>query len=95
MGEVRIRSNVCTDPSAWHLVPGDVIRRFSLSLHGLTQKQKDELMYYAPCSICYRTIFEINEDGCDHPICREQAGMLSPDDAIRRRKLLLDSSESP
>ena len=71
-GEVRIRSNVCTDPHAWHLVPGDVIKSFSLRQDRLTQKQKDEMLYYARCCICHRIIFEIEEDGCDYAVCRQQ-----------------------
>ena len=68
-GVVRIRSNVCTDPNAWHLVPGDLLKKVSSHRQKLTQKQKDEQMYYEPCCICHRTIFEINENGCDYPAC--------------------------
>lgn len=92
-GEVRIRSNVCTDPNAWHLVPGDVIKSFSLRQHRLTQKQKDEMLYYARCCICHRTIFEIEEDGCDYAPCRQQ-GIPSSADAQRQRKYRLDNSGS-
>ena len=92
-GEVRIRSNVCTDPNAWHLVPGDVVKSFSLPRDRLTQKQKDEMMYYARCCICHRTIFEIEEDGCDESVCHQQ-GIPSSADAKRRRKYYLDNAES-
>lgn len=97
-GEVRIRSNVCTNPNAWHLVPGDAVKSYSLlqhhlSQHHLTQKQKDEMMYYARCSNCHRTIFEIEEDGCDYSVCRQQ-GIPSSADAKGRRKCSLDNSES-
>jgi hypothetical protein len=69
-GEVRIRSNVCRDPHAWHLVPGDVIKSFFLPQDCLTQKQKEEMLYYKRCCICHRTIFEFEEDGCDNAVCR-------------------------
>ena len=92
-GAVRIRSNVCTNPRAWHLVPGDVIQSFSLPQDRLTQKQKDEMLYYARCCICHRTIFEIEEDGCDYTVCRQQ-GIPSSVDAQRHRKYRLDNAET-
>src|SRR5438309_7741687 len=90
-GEVRIRSNVCTDQEAWHLVPGDVGRKY-LSSDRLSLKQKDEAMYYVPCSICHRSIFAINEDGCDHPICLRQDGMLSSGEAKRQKMFRPENS---
>lgn len=69
-GQVRIRSNVCTDPKAWHLVPGYVVQRYGLQ-YGINNEQREEMMYYEPCCLCHRLIYEINRDGCDHPICRQ------------------------
>lgn len=69
-GQVRIRSNVCTDPKAWHLVPGFVAQRYGLQ-YGLNNEQREEMMYYEPCCLCHRLIYEIDRDGCDHPICRQ------------------------
>jgi hypothetical protein len=71
-GIVRIRSNVCNGPFAWHLVPGDILRKYSLPVNpdSLTDKQKEELLYYAPCSICNRVIIDINKEGCGNPDCR-------------------------
>jgi hypothetical protein len=92
-GEVRIRSNVCISPNAWHLVPGDLVKICSFSQRDLTQKQKDEMMYYERCCVCRRTIFEILEDGCDYSVCRKQ-GIQSTVDAQRRKRCLLDNSES-
>lgn len=103
-GEVRIRSNVCTDPSAWHLVPGDLLRSHSLTAHQknellyhavalgperasreLSATQKKELMYYERCCLCHRTIFEIEEDGCDY--CANGGhGTLSVAEARQRRQ---------
>jgi len=91
-GEVRVRSNVCTDPNAWNLVPGDVLNRYGLTLRGITQKQHDEMMYYVPCCICKRTIFEILEDGCDYPVCRKQ-GTPSSVEAERRKLARLKGPE--
>ncbi len=91
-GEVRIRSNVCTDPDAWHLVPGDVARNYGLQGQ-LNKEQHNELMYYEPCAVCRRTIFFITEDGCDYPICRQQ-GIMSHAEAARRKSRYSDSSET-
>ncbi len=90
-GQVRIRSNVCKDPNAWHLVPGDELKRHNLHYHNLTSKQHDELMYYDSCSICCRRIYEIDEDGCDHPICQGQ-GIPSSADAARRKSRYVDNN---
>jgi len=90
-GEVRIRSNVCTDPNAWQLVPGDLVKSCSLHPRDITQKQKDEMMYYERCCMCHRTIFEIQEDGCDFSACRKQ-GIQSSADAKRRKRSFLDNS---
>jgi hypothetical protein len=91
-GEVRIRSNVCISPNAWNLVPGDLVKNCSLSQRDLTQKQKDEMMYYVRCCICHRFIFQILEDGCDYSVCREQ-GTQSTADAQRRKRRFLDNLE--
>ncbi len=83
-GEVRIRSNVCTAPNAWHLVPGDLVKSFSLSQRDLTPKQRRELMYYERCCLCHRTSFVIDEEGCDY--CAERGhGTLSVAEARLHR----------
>ena len=92
-GQVRIRSNVCTDPNGWHLVPGDVLKRHGLHYDGVNARQHEEMMYYEACSICKRRIYEIDEDGCDHPICRRQ-GIPSSAEAARRKSRYLDNSGS-
>lgn len=91
-GHVRVRSNVCTDPKAWHLVPGDELRRHSLHYGNITRKQHEELMYYEPCCICKRRIYEIREDGCDHPICRKHGKTLSTADAARRKRSYVEKA---
>ena len=69
-GEVRIRSNICLKQSDWFLVPGDVMMLYGLQ-HMVVQgsRQHEEMMYYEPCSICRRTIFEINKNGCERRGC--------------------------
>ena len=88
-GAIRIRSNVCTSSKDWHLVPGDLINSSALSHHNLTTKQQEERMYYERCSYCHRTIYEIEENGCDdeYSNCRAQ-GIMSTDQAKRRRENL-------
>lgn len=83
-GEICIRSNVCADQNAWNLVPGDLLKHYGLPQHNITKKQHDEMMYYIPCCICHRSIFEINEDGCDNQVCRDQ-GIPSRAESERRR----------
>jgi hypothetical protein len=62
-GSVTIRSNVVLDPGRWDLVPGELLYELR-RMDRATRLQRDEHMYYAPCSICRRTIVEINLNGC-------------------------------
>jgi hypothetical protein len=91
-GNVRIRSNVCDDPKAWHLVPGDLMKACGLNRYDMTTKQREEMMYYSRCSICHRTACEIAEEGCDYPKCLEQ-GIRSRTD-IKKRKALYRTESS-
>jgi hypothetical protein len=84
-GQVRIRSNVCIDPNAFNLIPGDVLQRHSMHYGSITREQRDEMMYYEPCSICKRTLFMIQEEGCDQPHCLKSGTLSSADAATRRR----------
>lgn len=93
-GEVRIRSNLCTAPNSWHLVPGDLVKSFSLSQHELTPKQRREMMYYERCCLCRRTIFEIEEDGCDY-CAKAGHGTLTVAEARRRRHQRYAQFEEP
>ena len=93
-GEVRIRSNVCADPYAWHLVPGDLVRSFSLPQHNLSPRQQSELMYYVRCCLCHKTDFEIEEEGCDY--CFERGHeTLSVAQATKRRQLRYSDGQMP
>ena len=38
-----------------------------------TKKQQDESDYYLPCSICGKTIMQINKEGCPRPGCIVQS----------------------
>jgi hypothetical protein len=64
IGAVTVRSNIVLEPHRWDLVPGELLyelRRMS----DATPLQKAEHMYYQRCSVCGRTIAEINVQGCD------------------------------
>ncbi len=86
-GEVRIRSNVCVKQDAWDLVPGDLYARIAQYLPRLNARQKDEKMYYVPCCLCDRTILEINEEGCDETVCRNQGIMSKAEAKLRKSRL--------
>lgn len=84
-GTVTVRSNVTISDGDWHLIPGDVLKKYFFREEGkITDQQREEMMYYAPCSICKRTIFQINEEGCDNPICRKQ-GIPSKAEMLARK----------
>ena len=70
-GAVRLRSNVTTDPDAWHFVPGEVVARHrnmkryldkTRDAHGM--RQKAEYHYYTLCSVCDRTMHRTMLEGC-------------------------------
>ncbi len=83
-GEVRVRSNVCFERNAWHLVPGDLLKACRLPLHDITPQQRREMMYYERCCICRKTVFVLMEDGCDY--CATGGhGVPSVAEATRRR----------
>ena len=67
-GDVRIRSNVTSDPGAWHLVPGELLHEWRphvMQLGGsATPLQRDQHMYHQPCG-CGRRLFEIEVYGCN------------------------------
>ena len=63
LGNVTIRSNVVLEPDRWDLIPGEILNDLR-GLRHATRLQHDEHMYYMPCSICRRTIVEINVRGC-------------------------------
>lgn len=63
-GLITVRSNVVLEPGRWDLVPGELLHALR-RMDNATRLQHDEHMYYEPCSVCRRTIAEINLSGCD------------------------------
>ena len=62
-GDVAVRSNVVLELERWDLVPGELLHALR-RMDKANRLQHDEHMYYVPCSICRRTIVEINLNGC-------------------------------
>lgn len=84
-GTVTVRSNVVMDGDRWNLVPGELLHAIGRG-RDRTPLQHDEHMYYAPCSVCERTIAEINLTGCTR--CRHAPApseILGAQDAHRER----------
>ena len=80
---VRVRSNVCVDPDAIHLVPLGLARTHWPD-RSPTAKQKEEMAYLQLCTLCKRRLFEIHEFGCDHHVCKK-SGVPSVDESMRLR----------
>jgi hypothetical protein len=86
LGEVRVRSNVCADSNAWHLVPGELLPSGPFAPpHILTALQQQERTYYRACSVCRRSSFRISYEGCDYEPCRLH-GTPSRDEAAQRNR---------
>ena len=62
-GAITVRSNVVLDRGRWDLIPGELLYALGRS-RDATRLQREEHMYYQPCSLCSRTIAEINLTGC-------------------------------
>ncbi len=62
-GQVAIRSNVAPAdaPHARAAVPGDLAYRYWPG--EMTQRQRDEHLYYQPCASCGRTVFALQSEG--------------------------------
>jgi hypothetical protein len=88
-GGIRVRSNVCFDRNAEHLIPGDILKAYSMSPREITRQQKAEMMYYHPCCLCRRTVYVFMEEGCDYCASRGH-GVPSVNEAkrIREKRLL-------
>ena len=58
-------------------IAGDIVDKyydkFAFSRPKFTKKQQEESDYYLPCSICGKTIMQINKDGCPRPGCIVQS----------------------
>jgi formylglycine-generating enzyme required for sulfatase activity len=75
--EVQVRSNV-SEREDHELIPGDIAGGT------LTTRQRDEKGYYFKCVDCGRTIFQIEEEGCDK--CAAKGLAPSCTEAQKRRK---------
>jgi hypothetical protein len=65
-GATRLRSNVSLHPD-WRLVPGELFAKYrpiDLQREPRGSRLRNENGYYAPCSICRRTVAEIRLEGC-------------------------------
>jgi hypothetical protein len=62
-GKVTVRSNIVLEPEGWDLVPGELLHALR-RMDKANRLQRDEHMYYEPCSVCRRTIIAINLQGC-------------------------------
>lgn len=82
-GQVRVRSNLCTDPDAVHLVPWSLAKTYWPERMP-TGRQKEERAYLQPCELCRKRLFDMHEFGCDHHVCT-RAGIPSVAEATRRR----------
>lgn len=91
-GQVRIRSNVCTDADAVHLVPWSLARTYWPERMP-TARQKEEQAYLQRCDLCRRQLYEMHEFGCDHHVCAA-SGIPSVDEAARRRAARADEPAS-
>lgn len=92
-GAVRVRSNICTDPNATHLVPWNLAKSCWPELTP-THLQKEEASYYMRCDLCKRRLFEIHEFGCDHHICRRQGLPSVAEAALRRERRQTSDDDS-
>ncbi|TWA85146.1 molecular chaperone DnaK (HSP70) [Azospirillum brasilense] len=85
-GAVRLRSNIARTQDAWDLVPGEIVERYRSSYLDKRlsppQRQVEESMYYKPCSMCGKSTYEINSQGCAR--CRQP----SPEEAAAAREAL-------
>ena len=66
---VALRSNVTRYNTSTDLVPGEMVTWDTLS--SITERQLQEHLYYLPCAICRRRLYEIQRDGCTDPNCPE------------------------
>jgi hypothetical protein len=84
-GEITVRSNVVLESGRWDLVPGELFHALR-RMDKATRLQHDEHMYYEPCSVCRRTIVEINLKGCTQcPHAPSPAAVERAQDAYRQQ----------
>lgn len=69
-GAVRLRSNVVSQENSWRDVPGDLVESwrenwFDTRAGNASARQQAERDYYRLCSMCRRSLCQINLEGCD------------------------------
>ena len=73
LGAVQLRSNITWREEEWDLVPGEIVEKYRPhhldSRLRTNPRQISEKMYYVPCSVCKRNIYEINRNGCNEISC--------------------------
>jgi hypothetical protein len=85
LGAITVRSNVVMEQGRWDLVPGELLYELR-RMRDPSRLQHDEHMYYQPCSVCHRTIAEINLTGCDRcSHAPSTASVLGSQEAHRAR----------
>ncbi len=81
MGQVTLRPNITERENAWTLVPGDIVEQWRPShmradFTEASALQREEKMYYAPCTFCGRPIGRIKQEGpvamCERYGCPER-----------------------
>jgi hypothetical protein len=88
-GKITVRSNVVLEPGRWDLVPGELLHALR-RMDNATRLQHDEHMYYEPCSVCRRTIAEINLKGCTR--CIDAPSPASVERSLDAHRLQIDQA---
>ena len=72
---IALRSNVTWSDVRTNLIPGEMIKWDTRS--AITERQHQEHVYYIPCCLCHRLVYQIQRDGCTHPcLALESSGPL-------------------
>lgn len=88
-GAIKLRSNVSRSQQAREMIPGDAtnfleaIKREE-PLWQPTERQHEEKMYYVPCCLCRRTIFQIMLEGSH--VCKGAINNPQSITEVRERK---------
>ncbi len=72
---IALRSNVTWSDVRTSLIPGEMIKWDTRS--AITERQHQEHVYYIPCCLCHRLVYQIQRDGCTDPcLALESSGPL-------------------
>lgn len=84
-GNVTVRSNVVLESGRWDLVPGELLHELG-RMEKASRLQHAERMYYVPCSVCRRSIVDINLNGCTQcPYAPSPSAVTRTQEAYRQR----------